>query len=71
MKNSVSDYIRWSRADNERNATSNNFGMVSAWKKGRPRNSWMQEVKTGMREKGINSMEVWKIDREVWKRKEN
>ena len=30
-------------------------------RKVRPRNSWMQEVKTGMREKGINHME-W-IDR--------
>ena len=28
----------------------------------RPRNSWIQEVKTGMREKGINNME-W-IDKE-------
>ena len=24
---------------------------------GRPRNSWIQEVTTGMREKGINNME--------------
>ena len=36
-------------------------------KKGRPRNSWMQEVTTGMREKGIKNME-W-IDREEWRRK--
>ena len=35
-------------------------------KKGKTRNSCMQEATTGMREKGINSME-W-IDRE-WKRK--
>ena len=42
-----------------------NFGMVSVWKtKGRPRNSWMQEV---MREKGINNI-GW-IDREEWRRK--
>ena len=34
-------------------------------RKGRPRNSWTQEV-TGMREKGINNME-W-IDREEWRR---
>ena len=34
-------------------------------KKGRPRNSWMQEVTTGMREKGINTME-W-IYRAGWK----
>ena len=32
--------------------------------KGRPRNSWMQEVTTGIREKGINNME-W-IEREEW-----
>ena len=36
-------------------------------RKDRPRNSWMQEVTTGMREKGINNVE-W-IDREEWKRK--
>ena len=36
-------------------------------RKRRPRNSWMQEVTSGMREKGINSME-W-IDREEWRRK--
>ena len=29
-------------------------------------NSWMQEIKTGMREKGIDNME-W-IDREKWRR---
>jgi hypothetical protein len=34
-------------------------------RKGRPRNSWMQEVTTGMREKGINNME-W-VDREEWR----
>ena len=26
-------------------------------REGRPRNSWVQEVTTGMREQGINSME--------------
>ena len=36
-------------------------------RKGRPRNSWLQEVRTGMREKGIDSME-W-IKREEWRRK--
>ena len=35
-------------------------------RKGRPRNSWKQEV-TVMREKGTNNME-W-IDREEWRRK--
>ena len=33
--------------------------------KGSSRNSWMREVKTGMREKGINSVEL--IDREEWR----
>ena len=36
-------------------------------RKGRPRNSWMPEVTTGMREKGINSME-WS-NREAWRRR--
>ena len=36
-------------------------------KKGRPRNSWIQEVTIGMRGKGINNME-W-IDREEWRSK--
>ena len=35
-------------------------------RKGRPRNSWMQEVTNGMREKGIKNVE-W-IDREEWRR---
>ena len=35
-------------------------------RKGRRRNSWMQEVTTGMREKGIDSME-W-VEREEWRR---
>ena len=38
-------------------------------RKGRPLNSWVQEVIPGMGEKGINNME-W-IDREEWKRKIN
>ena len=36
-------------------------------RKGRPRHSWMQEVTSGMREKGINNMK-W-VDREEWRRK--
>ena len=36
-------------------------------RKGRHRNSWMQEITTGMREKGIDNME-W-VDREKWRRK--
>ena len=38
-------------------------------KKGRPRISWMQEVTTGMRERGIGDME-W-IDRKGWRKKIN
>ena len=40
--------------------------VVSTWKKkkGRPRNFWMQEVTSGMREKRINNMK-W-IDKEEW-----
>ena len=34
---------------------------------GKPRNSWMQEVTTGMREKGIVDLE-W-VDREGWRKK--
>ena len=36
-------------------------------RKGRPQNSWMQEVTTGMREMGINNMK-W-IDKEKWEGK--
>ena len=36
-------------------------------RKGSPRNSWMQEVTTGMRERGIGDSE-W-VDRERWRRK--
>ena len=36
---------------------------------GRPRNSWMQEVTTGMREGGIVDLE-W-VDREGWRKKIN
>ena len=36
---------------------------------GRPRNSWMQEVTTGMRERGIGDFE-W-VDREGWRKKIN
>ena len=38
-------------------------------RKGRPRNSWMLEVTTGMREWGIGDLE-W-VDREVWRKKIN
>ena len=38
-------------------------------RKGRPRNSWMQEITTGMRERGIGDLE-W-LDREGGRRKIN
>ena len=38
-------------------------------RKGRLRNSWMQEVITGMRERGIGDLE-W-VDREGWRKKIN
>ena len=31
-------------------------------RKGRPRNSWMQEVTTRMREKGIKDWKWWDVD---------
>ena len=36
-------------------------------RKGRPRNSWMQEVTAEMRERGINNLE-W-VDTEGWRKK--
>ena len=39
--------------------------VIPTKRKRRPQNSQMQEVKTGMREKGINSVEL--IDREEWR----
>ena len=36
-------------------------------RKRRPQNSWILEVTTGMREKGMNNMKL--IDREEWRRK--
>ena len=38
-------------------------------RKGRPRNLWIQEVTTGMREKGIGDLEC--VDREGWGKKIN
>ena len=47
----------------------NVFEIVSARKKkrGKTLNSWVQELTTGMREKGINNIK--EIDREEWGRK--
>ena len=38
-------------------------------RKGRPRNSWMQEIKKGMRERGIGDLK-W-VHREGWRKKIN
>ena len=79
IKNSVLDYIRYKqlnrydhmqRMDEERLPR-----RILEWcppgrqRKRTPRNSWMQEVTTGMREWGISDLE-W-VDREGWKRKIN
>ena len=79
IKNFVLDYIRYKqlnwyghvqRIDQERLPR-----RILVWwppgrrRKGRPRNSWMREVKTGMRERGIGDLE-W-VDREGWRMKIN
>ena len=51
------------RAKNDGKATSKNLEWYPSGRRrieGRPRNSWMQEVTPGTREKEINSME-WSI----------
>ena len=63
--------------DNNNNNNNNNilknFGVVSTWKKmkGRPRNLWTQEVKTGMREKGLTTWNgsTEKNGEEKWRRR--
>ena len=72
IKNSVLDYIRYKQLNwysyVQRMHDEGLPRKILKWcpagrrRKGRPRNSWMQEAKTGMREKGITNME-W-IDRE-------
>ena len=79
IKNSVLDYIRYKqlnwydhvhRMDQERLPR-----RILEWcppgrrRKGSPRNSWMQEVTTGIRERGIGDLE-W-VDREGWIKKNN
>ena len=78
-KNSVLDYIRYKqlnwyghvqRMDQERLSR-----IILEWcppgrrRKVWPRNSWMQEVTTGVRQRGIGDLE-W-IDREGWRKKIN
>ena len=79
IKNSVLDYIRYKqlnlyghvqRMDQERLPR-----RILEWyptgrrRKGRPRNSWMPEVTTGMRERGIGELE--RVDREGWRKNIN
>ena len=77
IKNCILDYIRYKqlnwyghvqRMNEERQPRKIlEWCLTGRRRKGRPRNSWMQQVITGMREKGINSM-GW-VDREERKRK--
>ena len=76
IKNSVLNYIRhkqlnWYGQVQRMNEEKLPRIFLEWWPPGRtkgtPWNSWMQEVTTGMREKGIINME-W-IDREEWRRK--
>ena len=79
IKNSILDYIRYKqlnwydhvhRMDQERLPR-----RILEWCPrgrlimGRPRNSWMQKVTTGMKERGIGDLE-W-VDREGWRNKIN
>ena len=76
ITNSVLDYVRYNQL--KRYGHVQGMGeeklprKILEWcpperrRKGRPRNSWMQEVTTGMREKGINMK--W-VDRDEWRRK--
>ena len=67
IKNLVLDYIRYKQLNwyghlrriNEEWLPQTILGWCPPGRrrKGRPRNSWMQEVATGMREKGINNLE--------------
>ena len=76
IKTSVLDYIRYTplnwyghvqRMDQERlPRTILEWCLPGRRKKGRPRNSLMQEVTTGMRERGICELE-W-VDREGWRK---
>ena len=75
MKNSVLDYIRYKQLTWYGNMQRMNeewlLLKILEWcpprrRKGRPQNSWMQEA-TGMREKGINTME--RMNRDECRRK--
>ena len=60
----------WTHKKNARRKnTQKSLGTVSTWekRKGRPRNTWMQEIMTGMKTKGLEE-EDWN-DRDEWRRK--
>ena len=65
------ELVRPRAKNGRRKSPSKNFGMVPSGRrrKGRLRNSWTQEVTTGMRERGIGDLE-W-VDRKEWGRKIN
>ena len=74
IKNSILDYIRYKQLNwyshVQKMGEERLPRKILEWcplGKGRPQNSWMQEVTTGMREKGINNME-W-FDTEERRRK--
>ena len=79
IQNSVLDYIKcqqlnWyghvQRIDQERIPRRNlEWCPAGRRRKERSRNSWMQEVTTRMRERGIGDLE-W-VDREGWRKKIN
>ena len=76
IKNSVLDYMKYKqlnwyghvqRMNEERLPRKCLVWCPPGKRGGRPRNSWIQEVKTGIKEKGFNNME-W-TEREKWRRK--
>ena len=76
IKNSVLGYMRYEQLNwyghvqriyEERLPRKNLKWCPPGRRKGRTRNSWLKEVTTGMRQKGINNME-W-VDRGEWRRK--
>ena len=80
IKNSVLDYIKYKQLNwyghKQRMNKERLPRKILEWclpgrrrRKGRPRNSWMQEVTTGMRERKIGDLE-W-VDREVRRKKIN
>jgi hypothetical protein len=79
IKNSILDYIRYKQLNWYGHMKRVGQGSLPRrtleWcppgrrRKGRSRNAWMQEVTTGMKERGIGDLE-W-VDREGWRKKIN